>query len=333
MKGAFMADLSTKYMGLELENPLMVASCNLSKDADGIKRLADNGAGAVVVKSLFEEQVQKEVVEDLEQHIGPTWHAEAYDYVNKMGMEFGPDVKLKIIEEAKEAVDIPIIASLNCVTPHWWKDYAKQLESAGADGIELNISYLASDVKKKGSDVESLYFKILDKVKGTVNIPVSIKLGPFFTSFAQFAYDLCSRGASALVLFNRFYQFDIDVEKARIKAGNPLSDPSEMSLPLRWVALLANRVNGDIAASTGIHTAEQVIKHVYAGANAVQLCSVLYENGVEQLGKIRKDIENWMEAHSVDSLENIRGKLSLEESDKPELYSRLQYIKALVGIE
>jgi len=328
-----MADLSTRYMGLELKNPLMVASCSLSKDADGIKRLADNGAGAVVVKSLFEEQVQKEVVEDLEQHIGPTWHAEAYDYVNKMGMEFGPDVKLKIIEEAKGAVDIPVIASLNCVTTKWWKGYAKQLESAGADGIELNISYLSSDVKMKGSDVEGLYFKILDRVKGTVNIPVSIKLGPFFTSFAEFAYDLCSRGASALVLFNRFYQFDIDVEKAAIKTGNPLSDPSETSLPLRWVALLSNRVAGDIASSTGIHSAEQVIKHVYAGANAVQLCSVLYEKGVDQLQKIGEDIENWMKAHKVKSLESIRGKLSLEESDKPELYSRLQYIKALVGIE
>lgn len=328
-----MADLSTTYMGLKLENPLMVASCSLSKDADGIRRLADNGAGAVVIKSLFEEQVQKEVVEDLEQHIGPAWHAEAYDYVNKMGMEFGPDTNLKVVEDAKRAVDIPLIASLNCVTPHWWKDYARQLEAAGADAIELNIGYLASDIKKKGSDVESLYFKILEKVKGTVNIPISVKLGPFFTSFAQFAYDLCSRGASALVLFNRFYQFDIDIENVRIKAGNPLSNPSEMSLPLRWVALLANRVNGDISASTGIHTAEQVIKHIYAGANAVQLCSVLYEKGVEHLRKIRKEIESWMEEHSIESLKSIRGKLSLKESDKPELYSRLQYIKALVGIE
>jgi dihydroorotate dehydrogenase (fumarate) len=320
-------------MGLKLKNPLIVASCSLSKDADGIKRLADNGAGAVVMKSLFEEQVQKEVVEDLEQHIGPSWHAEAYDYVNKMGMEFGPDVKLKIIEQAKGTVDIPVIASLNCVTTKWWKDYARQLESAGADAIELNISYLSSDVKMKGNDVEDLYFKILDKVKGTVGIPISIKLGPFFSSFAEFAYDLCSRGASALVLFNRFYQFDIDIEKAAIKSGNPLSDPSETSLSLRWVALLANRVAGDIASSTGIHTAEQVIKHIYAGANVVQLCSVLYEKGVDQLQIMAQGIEDWMKDHRVKSLDDIRGKLSLEENDKPELYSRLQYIKALVGIE
>ena len=328
-----MADLSTQYMGLKLKNPLMVASCSLTKDADGIKKMADNGAGAVVVKSLFEEQVQKDVEEDLDQHIGPTWHAEAYDYVNRMGMEFGPDVKLKTIEEAKKSVDIPIIASLNCVTTKWWKDYAKQLESAGADGIELNISYLSSDVNMKGSDVEDLYFRIMERVKGKVDIPVSIKLGPFFSSFAEFAYNLCSRGASALVLFNRFYQFDINVEKAAVKAGNPLSDPSETSLSLRWVALLANRVAGDIASSTGIHTAEQVIKHVYAGANAVQVCSVLYEKGVQQLQQIVKGIEDWMKAHKVKSLDSIRGKLSLDESDKPELYSRLQYIKALVGIE
>jgi len=328
-----MADLSTQYMGLKLKNPLIVASCSLTKDADGIKRMADNGAGAVVVKSLFEEQVQKDVEEDLEQQVGPTWHAEAYDYVNRMGMEFGPDVKLKTIEEAKKSVDIPVIASLNCVTTKWWKDYAKQLESAGADGIELNISYLSSDVNMKGSDVEDLYFRILERVKSKVDIPVSIKLGPFFSSFAEFAYNLCSRGASALVFFNRFYQFDINVEKAVVKAGNPLSDPSETSLPLRWVALLANRVAGDIASSTGIHTAEQVIKHIYAGANAVQVCSVLYEKGVEQLQQIVKGIEDWMKARKVKSIDSIRGKLSLDESDKPELYSRLQYIKALVGIE
>jgi len=328
-----MADLSTKYMGLHLKNPIVVASCSLSKNVDGIKKLADHGAGAVVMKSLFEEQVQREVVEDLEQHIGPSWHAEAYDYVNKMGMEFGPEVNLRVIEQAKRTVDIPIVASLNCITPHWWKDYAKQLESAGADGIELNIGYLVADVKKRSVDVENLYFKILEKVRGTVSVPVAVKLGPYFTSFAQFAYDLCSRGASAIVLFNRFYQFDIDVETSKIKAGNPLSDPAEMSLPLRWVALLANRVNGDISASTGIYTAEQVIKQILAGANSVQLCSVLYKKGVEELGKILKGVESWMERHGVKSLDAIRGKLSLQESDKPELYERLQYIKALVGIE
>ena len=190
-----MADLSTKYMGLDLRNPLMVASCSLSKNVDGIRKLADHGAAAVVMKSLFEEQVQKEVVDDLEQHIGPSWHSEAYDYVNRMGMEFGPDVNLKVIEQAKKAVDIPVIASLNCVSPHWWKDYAKQLESAGADGIELNIGYMVTDVKTGSGDVENLYFKILDKVKGSVRLPVAVKLGPYFTSFAQFAYDLSIRGA------------------------------------------------------------------------------------------------------------------------------------------
>jgi dihydroorotate dehydrogenase (fumarate) len=328
-----MADLSTKYMGLDLRNPLMVASCSLSKNVDGIRKLADHGAAAVVMKSLFEEQVQKEVVDDLEQHIGPSWHSEAYDYVNRMGMEFGPDVNLKVIEQAKKAVDIPVIASLNCVSPHWWKDYAKQLESAGADGIELNIGYMVTDVKTGSGDVENLYFKILDKVKGSVRLPVAVKLGPYFTSFAQFAYDLSIRGAAALVLFNRFYQFDIDIEAAKIKAGNHLSEPSEMSLPLRWVALLANRVNADIAASTGVHTPEQVIKQIYAGANAVQLCSVLYSEGVEQISTILEGLEKWMKKHKVKSLDDIRGKLSLGESDKPELYSRLQYIKALVGIE
>ncbi len=328
-----MPDLSTKYMGLELENPLMVASCSLTKDLKGIQKLADSGAGAVVLKSLFEEQVHKEIVQDMTQHIGESWHYEAYDYVNRLGMEFGPQEKLKVIEEAKKAISIPVIASINCVSPHWWKDYAKQIESAGADGIELNIGYMVSDINKNGKEVENLYYKIFERVKTAVQIPIAVKLGPYFTSLAHLAYELCRRGASALVLFNRFYQFDIDIDHSKIKGGNPRSHPFEMSLPLRWIALLAYRVNGDLSASTGIYSAEQVIKQILAGAQTVQLCSVLYEKGVEYIGKIRQEIEDWMNKNGIDDLNAIRGKLSLKESDKPELYTRLQYIKALVGIE
>jgi len=328
-----MADLSTNYMGLKLKNPLMVASSSLTRDLNGIRRLADNGAGAIVLKSLFEEQVKMDIADDLEQHAGSSWHSEAYDYVHKMGMEFGPSEKLKLIEEARKAVSIPVIASLNCVSANWWKDYAKQIESAGADGIELNIAYSVTDIKRDAKDVEQLYCKILDKVKGSVKLPVAVKLGPYFTSFSNFAYELCGRGADALVLFNRFYQFDIDIEKRKIVGGNPMSSMSEMSLSLKWIALLAHRINCDLAATTGVHTGVQVIKQLLAGARVVQICSVLYKNGAEYIGTLLKEVTDWMDAHKVKSLDEIRGSLSQEESDKPELYERLQYIKALVGME
>jgi len=328
-----MVEVSTKYMGMELKNPLIVASSGLTKSVEKIKKLAENGAAAIVLKSLFEEQVKMEVGEELEQHIAPSWHTEAYDYVSRMGMEFGPAENLKLIEQAKKAVSIPIIASLNCVSPYWWKDYARQIELAGADGIELNIAYAVTDVRRESREVEQLYFKILDKVRGAVNIPVAVKLGPYFTSFANLAYELCRRGASALVLFNRFYQFDIDPEAIKVKAGNPLSEPSEISLSLHWIAILAGRVSCDLSATTGVHSTVDVIKQILAGATTVQLCSVIYKKGTEHISQLLRGIEDWMKKHGVSSLDEVRGKLSMKESEKPELYERLQYIKALVGIE
>jgi dihydroorotate dehydrogenase (fumarate) len=328
-----MADLTTKYMGLELSNPLLVASCSLSKNIDGVKRIAESGAGGVVLKSLFEEQIQKEMVEDVEQYRGPSWHTEAFDYVNKMGMELGPREYLALIEEAKKAVSLPVIASLNCVSGGWWKDYAKQIESAGADAIELNIAYIPADVHRESGEIEKTYFSVLEKVKATLNIPIAVKLGPFFTSMAHFAYELCRNGASALVLFNRFYQFDIDLEKMAVSGANPLSSAQEMYLPLKWIALLYGRVNCDLAATTGVHNSESIVKMIAAGAQTIQLCSILYKKDVAYVQVLLKEFEKWLEEHDIGSLEEIRGKLSQQKSEKPELYERLQYIKALVGIE
>ncbi|MHC4105775.1 MAG: dihydroorotate dehydrogenase-like protein [Planctomycetota bacterium] len=328
-----MADLSTKYMGLKLANPLMVASCGLSKKLDGIIRIADSGAGAIVIKSLFEEQIQKEMVEDIEKHIVPSWHSEAYDYVEKMGMELGPREYLSLIEEAKKAVSIPVIASLNCISTRWWKDYAKQIETAGADGLELNVAYMANDIKKSGGDVEKLYFRVLERVKDTVNIPIAVKLGPYFTNIAQFTSELCKYGASALVLFNRFYQFDIDLENMELSAAKPFSTENEMRLPLKWIAQLSGKLECDLAASTGIHSPEAVVKQILAGAQTVQLCSVLYSKGIGYIKEILQGLETWMETKGFGSLEQMRGKLGQEESENPELYERLQYIKVLVGIE
>ncbi len=328
-----MTDLSTKYMGLKLQNPLIVGSSGLTKDIKGIHHLAENGAGALVLKSLFEEQIQKEMVEDIEQHMVPSWHYEARDYITKMGMELGPRDYLKLIENAKKSVSLPIIASLNCVSSSWWIDYAKQIENSGADGLELNIAYLASDMKNESSKIEHIYYRVLEKVKSNVEMPVAVKLGPYFTSFAQVANEICRRGASALVLFNRFYNIDIDTKRLKIIGGSHLSTADEMYLPLRWISLLFGRINCDLVATTGIHNGDCVIKQILAGAQAVQVCSVIYKNGAEYLKTMLNDINSWMEKNGYKSLDEIRGKLSQKESDNPELYERLQYIKALVGVE
>lgn len=327
-----MADLSTHYMGLSLPNPMMVASCSLVNNLEGVLRCAQAGAGAIVLKSLFEEQIQAES-EELKQDIWLPGHPEAFEYVSKMGMALGPREYLQLIKEAKEAVSVPIIASLNCISPKWWADYARQIEAAGADGLELNISVMPSDPSRNSQEVESIYFRILEEVKARVDIPIAVKIGSHFASMARMATELCRRGASALVLFNRFYQLDIDIENLKLSPGYKFSSPQEMSLPLRWIALLAGQVNCDLAASTGIHDGAGVVKQLLAGATTVQVCSTLYLNGAEQIGRMLKELEAWMKKHNFDSLDQFRGMLSQMESDNPELYERLQYIKALVGIE
>jgi dihydroorotate dehydrogenase (fumarate) len=297
-----------------------------------VRRCAKAGAGAVVLKSLFEEQMKAETA-GMEQNIWLPGHPEAFEYVSKMGMAIGPREYLQLIKETKEHVSIPVIASLNCISPKWWANYAKQIEAAGADALELNISAMPSDPNRKSEEVEQLYFRILEEVKARVDIPIAVKIGSHFTSLARVAGELCRRGVSALVLFNRFYQLDIDIEKLELIPGYKLSSPHEMSLPLRWIALLAGRVDCDLAASTGVHDGAGAVKQLLAGAKAVQLCSTLYLNGVEQIGRILEDMETWMEKHGFESLDQIRGTLSQMQSDNPELYERLQYIKALVGVE
>jgi len=327
-----MVDLSTKYMGLNLPNPLIVASCSLTKTLDSVRTCADAGVGAIVLKSLFEEQIEVEV-KDIEEYLLPYWHPEAFDYVREMGMELGPSEYLKLVEEAKTSVSIPIIASLNCITPKWWIEYAKQIVDAGADGLELNIFIMPVDLQKTGNKIENTYYKILEEVKANIDIPIAVKIGPYFTSIAQVVNELSRRGASAVVLFNRFYQPNIDIEKLELAPGYHFSSPEEMGLSLRWIALLSGRVNCDLAASTGIHDGAGVIKQLLAGASVTQLCSTLYLNGLKQIGNILKEVEEWMKKHGYKSVDEIRAKLSQSESDRPELYERIQYIKSLVGVE
>jgi len=327
-----MVSLNTKYMGFELSNPLIVASSSLTKNLDGVKRCADAGAGAIVLKSLFEEQIDVEV-KDVEKYILPYWHPEAFDYVRQMGMELGPSDYLGLVKHAKKAVSIPVIASLNCISPKWWISYAKKIVDAGADAIELNIAVMPSDPTRDAKNIEALYFKILEEVDANIDIPIAAKIGPYFTSMAHMANELGKHGVSALVLFNRFYQPNIDIEKLKLSPGYNFSSPEEMGQSLRWIALLSGKLDCDLAAATGIHDASGVIKQILAGANVVQLCSTLYLNGLKQIGIILDELRLWMKKHSFETLDDFRGKLSQMQSKYPESYERIQYIRALVGTE
>ena len=327
-----MANLSTNYMGIKLSSPIVVASSNMTKSLENIKKFEELGAGAVVIKSLFEEQVQKEMIDDIGKHMGPSWHTETYEYIQKMGIELGPREHLNLIEEVKKSVNIPVIASLNAISIDVWKKYSKQLEGSGADAIEANISFISRDIYDDAASIENRYYKIVDAVKSSVSIPVAVKIGPYFTSIGSFARELCRQGADALVLFNRFYQFDIDIEKQKIVGGNPLSSSEDTNLPLRWIALLSGRIDCDLAATTGVHKISDVVKHLFAGANAVQVCSALYKNGKDYLKDLNDGLNKWLDDHGYSSVDEIRGKLSFEKSETPEVYERLQYIKAIVGV-
>jgi len=327
-----MVDLKTTYMGLTLRNPLIVASCSLVSSVDQIKKCEEHGAGAVVMKSLFEEQLEMEA-NNLYESSGGVWHSEGYNYIRKMNMDFSENDYLKVVREAKQNVSIPVIPSINCHTPQGWTKFALKLEREGADALELNISVLPGDPKVAGDDIENLYYSILESVKTWIKIPVAVKIGPYFTSLARFATELSWRGASALVLFNRFYQLDIDIENLKLKAGNRFSSPEETHLPLRWIAMLAGKLDCDMAASTGVHGANECIKHLLAGAAAVQICSTLYLKGLAHIGTILHDLEQWMKTHDYDSLVKFQGMLRQEKSHDPAAYERLQYIRALVGIE
>jgi dihydroorotate dehydrogenase (fumarate) len=323
-----MANISTVYMGLELKNPLIVASCDLTSNIKQIKKCEEAGAGAVVLKSLFEEQIETETEELIDESWLPN-HTEAFEYVRGMSMANGPSIYLNLISEAKKETSIPIIASLNCISPKWWIDYAKQLELSGADALELNISVLPSNSERNSEEIEKIYIDILEGVLGEINLPVAVKIGPFFTSTAKILNDLSKKGVSGLVLFNHFYQFDIDIKNLRAIGGNPLSSPNEISNSLRWIALLSDRIPCDFAATTGIYSGKDVIKQILAGAKAVEICSTLYKNGLGHIKNMLEEIKSWMSEQNYENIKDFRGKLSKKEEEKTELYERLQYIQAL----
>jgi len=327
-----MADLSVEYMNLSLKNPLVVGSSSLTQSVEGIRRCEEAGAGAVVLKSLFEEQIMWDV-HQAQKETSLLAHTEAYDYIRQTAHQMSQDKYLGLIKEAKKAVSIPIIASLNCVTPDQWTGYAKRMEDAGADAIELNIAIMPTYLMETPKDVEDTYLRIVEDVRKKVTLPLAVKIGPYFTSMPHIAHALARAGADSLVLFHRFCQFDIDIDKMTLGYGYRFSNPQDIHVPLRWIAILATQAECELAATAGVYDGASVIKHLLAGARAVQICSALYQKGIEAMGDVLGEIEGWMTRYGYNTIDDFRGKMSMELEGKPEYYQRLQYIKVYSGVE
>lgn len=324
-------DLSTTYLGLKLRTPLVPAASPLSEEISSIKEMEDNGASAVVLYSLFEEQLRQDSAE-LAKHMqqGTESFAEALTYFPEPEeFRLGPEEYLKHIANAKQAVRIPIIASLNGSSTGGWTQYAKAIQQAGADALELNIYYIPTDLNMSSAQVEQNYLDILKSVKAAVSIPVAVKLSPFFTNFANMAKRLDEAGANSLVLFNRFYQPDIDLENLEIKPNILLSTPMAMRVPLRWIALLFGKVNANLASTSGIHRASDVLKMLMAGADVTMLCSALLRHGTRQVGVIERDLVAWMEEHEYQSVTQLKGSLSQKKCADPSAFERAQYMRAI----
>jgi dihydroorotate dehydrogenase (fumarate) len=319
-----MTNLSTNYLGLRLNNPLIVSSSGLTNSVEKIKKLEELGAGAVILKSLFEEQIQAEAGH----MIGDSSYPEAQDYILKYTKSNSVEEYLQLIETAKKTVKIPVIASINCITASEWVDFSENIEKAGADALELNIFFLPTKKEVTSEKYEELYYEVITKVRKKTGIPVSIKIGMQFTNLVKLIHNLYIRGATGVVLFNRFFAPDIDIENLKFTASSVFSSPSDIRDSLRWVRIISDQVEKiDIAASTGIHDGKAAIKQILAGAKAVQVCSVLYKHGVERIPILLKDISTWMGHHHFKSIDEFRGKMNLRRIPDPTIYERSQFMK------
>jgi dihydroorotate dehydrogenase (fumarate) len=324
-------DLSTEYLGLKLDSPLMPGASPLADSLDMVRRLEDAGASAIVMRSLFEEQITREMIGNVlavEEH--EESFAEALSYFPKASeFSFGPDEYLDQLRGISKAVSIPVIGSLNGITARGWLDYARQIEEAGADALELNVYYLATDPGEESVAVEKRTLDIVRAVRGALKIPIAVKLSPFFSALPHFARELEQAGANGLVLFNRFYQPDIDIENLEAEPTLYLSDPSELLLRLRWLAIVAPLVKLPLAVSGGVHSGVDAIKSVMAGASAVQVVSALLRRGPEHLKILRLEMERWMEEHEYSSLKQMLGSMSLAHCPNPNAFSRANYMRIL----
>ena len=323
--------LATNYLGLRLKNPIVASSSPLSRTVDGIRRLEDAGAGAVVMYSLFEEQITFDsLYVDYYLRSGTHSYAESLSYFPEMDQySASPDEYLNLIRRAKEAVNIPIIGSLNGVSSGGWTNYAALIEDAGADALELNVYYVPTDVELTGQTVENMYIDLLSQVKSSVSIPIAIKLSPFFSSTANMAKRLVEEGANGLVFFNRFYQPDLNLETLEVAPRLALSNSGELRLPLRWVAILYGRVMADLAITTGIHSAEDVLKGLMAGAKVTMMASELLKNGVHRISEILQVLTAWMDEREYESVAQMIGSMSQQNCGEPAAFERANYMKIL----
>jgi dihydroorotate dehydrogenase (fumarate) len=330
-----MIDLRTTYLGLKLATPLVASASPLSRDVDGVRRLEEAGAAAVVLYSLFEEQLRQEEM-DLVYHLnaGTESFAESLTYFPQAS-EFhtGPEGYLNHIRKCKTSVKIPVIASLNGSTLGGWTKFAGEIEKAGADAIECNIYSIPTDADLSAADIEKTYIEIVQAVKATVTIPVAVKLSPFFSNLANMAQRLDQAGADALVLFNRFYQPDINLEELEIQPNVLLSTPQSLRLPLTWIGILFGRLKANLAATGGVHSAEDVVKLLMVGADVTMLCSSLMRHGINHIRHVERELRDWMEEHEYESVKQLQGSMSQQRCPDPRAFERAQYMRAVKGMQ
>jgi len=326
-----MVDLSTEYLGMKLKNPVIAGSSGLTNSVKSIKELEENGAGAVVLKSIFEEEIAFEYEDILKEAESKGYNLDQFDYYDYKIKEDNIDKYTTLINESKKNVSIPVIASVNCVYSHEWLAFASQLEKAGADAIELNMFFLPSDFERTSEEKEKAYFQIIEQVQKAVSLPIALKISYYFSNLGPMIQKLSNTGISGLVLFNRFFSPDFDIDKFEVKSSNLFSTPSDLSISLRWIAIMAARVNCDLAASTGVHDGVALIKQLLAGADAVQVASTLYENGKGRIGEMLKTLEEWMEGKGYGSLSDFKGKMSQAKSSNPAAFERVQFMKYFGG--
>ena len=325
-----MSNLNTKYLGFNLRSPLIVSSSGLTDNIDKLKAAEDNMAGAVVLKSLFEEQIN---------HQAGSLHStsdypEATDYINSYTKSHSLDLYLNLISQAKKSLDIPIIPSINCITSDDWISFAKSIEGAGADALEINVFFLPIDKNMSSSEAEKLYFTLIEKLKKSINIPIVLKLGQRFSNLLNLVDQFYNRGIEGVVLFNRFYEPDIDINSLNITPASVFSSPEDKRYVLRWIGMIDSIVPKiDIAASTGVHTGHDAVKYLLAGADAVQVCSILYRNGIEYLSEMNEMIKVWMEQKEFKSISDFKGKLNYSNISEPTRYERAQFMKYFSSYE
>jgi dihydroorotate dehydrogenase (fumarate) len=328
-----MANLKTTYLGLELANPIILGSSGLSKTVEGVTRAAEAGAGAVVLKSLFEEEIRLDS-KGATDAFGDYPHPEAAGYLDAdLAAHYGADKYLRLVEDASRAVDVPVIASVNCVTGTTWTTFAAQLEAAGAAAIELNVYALPMDAGQTSEQVEAIYLDAVRAVRKEVKIPIALKMVPYLTSLPRLALAAQQSGADGLILFNRFFHPDIDIDAEELKGGLVLSRPDEYRLALRWLGVLYGRTRSDLCATTGIHDGETVVRMLLAGASAVQVVSAVYAHGLGVFLQMQAEMKAWMETKGYEDVAQFQGKLSRYKLGNPDLFDRAQYVRAFVGAE